>query len=142
MRKELSNIGDVRASGYREYRDIIAVADGFDESVFNPVRSDVVRGDAGLFASIFTVDPVTNLPSGDLGMYMSDKTSPEVRLFIEQQLMRDAGDDGSSVQSADLSDDDIVAYSRKHGESVDAYRHRVYDMLVSDIKSQSSGDDK
>lgn len=140
MEKTISNIGKERACGFRIYRDILAVEDGFLEHEVYDKPVDVVRSEDSLFASIFTVNPVTKLPDGDLAMYMSDKTSPEVRMFIEQNLMRDLGE-SSPVDSKDLSDDDIVKYARKHNESDGDYRKRIYDTLVSDLKSDSKKSD-
>ena len=37
---------------------------------------------------IYGVDENTGLPCGDLSMYLSPKTNPEVRNFIEMNLMR------------------------------------------------------
>ena len=136
MEKEItiSNIGKLRASGFREFRALMAVESGFECGLVDEQKPNIVRSDDSLFAAIFTVNPLTKLPDGDLAIFMSEKTSPEVRMFIEQNLLRDVGE-GESVQAADMSDDEIVRYSRKHGESVGDYRQRIYDTLLSDMRA-------
>lgn len=70
---------------------------------------------------------------GDLSMYMSEKTNPEVRQFIEQQLMNPSSD-GKGLNLSDdvanklrgtISDDDIAQFSRNHGESAEQYAVRI-----------------
>lgn len=88
-----------------------------------------------LFDIVFSVDPDTLLPVGDIAMLLSDKTHPDVKLFIERNLMNpvDLSSDGSG-QFAGLSDDDIQHFTRGRDESYDIYRRRVWDSLVSNIK--------
>ena len=70
---------------------------------------------------------------GDLSMYMSEKTNPEVRQFIEQQLMSSSSD-GKGLNVSDevlnkvrsvISDEDIAKFSRNHGESQEQYALRI-----------------
>ena len=136
MDKTISNIGRERACGFRDLRGIMAVEDKFDDTVVNEKSVDIVSSEDSLFSSIFTINPITKLPDGDLAMYMNQNTSPEVRLFIEQTLMKDMGESGT-VDTSQLSDDDIVRYSRHHGESDADYRQRIYDTLVNEMKSAS-----
>ena len=70
---------------------------------------------------------------GDLSMYMSEKTRPEVRQFIEQQLMSQSSD-GKGLNVSDeilnkvrsvINDDDVAKFSRNHGESAEQYALRI-----------------
>lgn len=84
---------------------------------------------------IYSKDPITGLPRGDLSMFLSDKTNPQVRLFIEQNLLTARSENTPSVLPDDvvnqyrkvLTDDDIARYTRNHGESIEEYTKRMYD---------------
>lgn len=84
---------------------------------------------------IFGVDPNTGLPSGDLSQFVNDKVNPEVRLFIEQNLLipRESNSglsidqDTVNKMNANLTDDDIAKFSRNHGESKEDYALRLKD---------------
>lgn len=83
-----------------------------------------------LFEQIFSVNPVTGLPQGDLAIYMSEKTSPEVKRFIEMNLHQPYDVDGDTSGRQGLTDDDVVAYMREMGESTHAYARRMFDEVM------------
>lgn len=84
---------------------------------------------------IFGIDPLTGHPCGDLAQYVNDKVNPEVRMFIEQNLLIPReGDSGLSIDqdtvnkmNANLTDDDVARFSRNHGESKEDYALRLKD---------------
>ena len=95
-----------------------------------------------LLDAIYSVDPRTGVPRGDLAVFMSKDANPEIRDFIQQNLLMDMSkEDGSlslpdSVRNAfrrDVTDDDIAALSRNHDESADEYAKRLSDR-VHDMK--------
>lgn len=95
-----------------------------------------------LLDAIYSVDPRTGVPRGDLAVFMSKDANPEIRDFIQQNLLMDmTGEDGSlslpdSVRNAfrrDVTDDDIAALSRNHDETADEYAKRLSDR-VHDMK--------
>ena len=51
--------------------------------------SDVKEADETLLDYIFGLDPNTKLPSGDLSVYLGDKANPEIKAFIQSQLLKD-----------------------------------------------------
>lgn len=96
---------------------------------------------------IYGVDENTGLPCGDLSMYLSPKTNPEVRNFIEMNLMRDNSDGKSQVSipnevlnqmRATITDDDIARFSRGGDESREDYALRVRNYLDSEKERISS----
>lgn len=91
-----------------------------------------------LFDMMFSVNPLTKLPQGDVSLYLSDKTSPDVKRFIEMQLLspNNISADAAAEYSS-LSDDDIAEFTRGSFESISSYRTRVFDILRNDVLSDS-----
>lgn len=92
-----------------------------------------------LLVEIYGVDPKTNLPVGDVAQYMSDNTNPQIRDFISKQLMSAVEPVGNSSQ---LSDDDLVRYQRKSGESVRDYVERMANYVRDDVVSYRAAQQK
>lgn len=85
-----------------------------------------------LFDQIFSVNPKTLLPDGDIAVFMSENTSPEVRNYISQMLMNPLPDDSSSLPSGyDIDEETLVGLTRRSSESVNDYRFRVVTFLES-----------
>lgn len=127
-RFELSPLG-ISVGGYHLYSTIYE-----DEVPFLDIPdSGVVENqdpNKSLFDIVFSVDPRTNLPQGDLAIYMSDKVSPEVKRFIELNLHSPVSidADGRGDYRA-LSDDDIAMFTRGADESISSYRSRLFDFV-------------
>lgn len=82
-----------------------------------------------LFDLIFTVNPVTKLPSGDVQQYLSESVNPQIREFIRQQFLQPSN--GGVIDSHGLSDDEINDLSRHSGESFIDYKNRMVDYVNS-----------
>lgn len=83
---------------------------------------------------IYGADPNTGLPVGDIAMYLSDKTNPQVRQFIELNLMHENSDGKSQLSipqdvlnsmKKTVTDDDIAYFSRGGDESREQYAVRM-----------------
>lgn len=83
---------------------------------------------------IYSRDPVTGLPSGDLAMFLDEKANPEVKAFIESSLLKNNENlgDGLSIPQDMLNaarkvigDDDIAFFSKASGESSTDYASRM-----------------
>lgn len=95
---------------------------------------DVLHSDSQLLDYIYSVDPVTSLPSGDLAIYLGDKANPEIRNFIEMNLLQENIDGRSSMSLPDdvinkmkgvITDDDVAFFTRNHNESREEYADRL-----------------
>ena len=105
----------------------------FSTPVVDP-PADSINSDSQLLDYIYSVDPVTSLPCGDLAIYLGDKANPEIRNFIEMNLLQPRSD-GKSVMDIPqdvlnkmksvVGDDDIVQFSRNHDESREEYADRM-----------------
>lgn len=51
-------------------------------------RMSVKGGSPELIDVIYAPDPVSGLPTGDFAQFMSDKTDPAVRAYIQQALLQ------------------------------------------------------
>lgn len=98
--------------------------------------SDIDR----IVKEIFAVDPVSGLPKGDLAYYLSPDGNPQVKLWLERNLLQPrAKSVGSSVEG--VTDDLLVEYARKQGESVSDYSLRLkgyYDSASAEIEKLKS----
>lgn len=103
-----------------------------------PIKVDVKNPSDALFDVIFAVDPLSGLPRGDVYQLLNENVSPEIREFIQMQLMSPTKIDGDTSGHAGLSDDDVALFTRGSEESVYQYRERLIDHLrnvdVSDTK--------
>lgn len=73
---------------------------------------------------IFSVDPVSGFPIGDLSYYLSPSGNPQVKQWLENNLLQPrVKSNGSSL--SDVTDDLIFECSRKRDESVLDYSHRL-----------------
>lgn len=126
-------------NGFKQYDEVLGV--NYAPPVFEEVHtSDIVKKEDDILDFIFTIDPLTGFPNGDISQYMSEKTSAEVRDFISQNLMREHNDDGSVLdlpsnvreQFRELPDELLSDLSRDRFESVEDYEQRINKFLESE----------
>lgn len=73
---------------------------------------------------IFSVDPVTGMPKGDIAYYLGENGNPQVREWIKNNLLQPR----SVITGADpqrVSDDLIAEFSRGADETNEAYAKRL-----------------
>lgn len=97
-----------------------------------------------LVNGILKADDANGVPKNDLGVFMSENTSPEVREFMKNYLLKDStglsGSDAkiSANDLAKLSDDDITSIldsMPNRGETLNQYEARIQKYL-SDEKQE------
>lgn len=88
---------------------------------------------------IYSIDPDTLLINGDVSLYLGEQTAPEVRQFIQNQLLRDNTQSSnlqlSTSQVEDMrhiSDDLRVELMRGDTESVEDYEERITRFLTEE----------
>lgn len=134
MKRIYSNIGDVRVRGFREYDSYMDIVDQFIDPDPTP-EPDIKETPLDvIFAQVFSVNPRTKLPDGDIAVFMNENTHPEVRDFIAKNLMNPNAFEADSSIVDGLTDDDIVRYSRKSGESNSDYARRLYDSIKQSLE--------
>lgn len=76
---------------------------------------------------IYAPDPVTKLPSSDVGVFLSADTPPDIRDFIQRNLMGEVTPVNFNVEGVD--DDTIAELTRSSNESIAQYAARVNDYM-------------
>lgn len=88
---------------------------------------------------IYSIDPDTLLINGDVSLYLGEETAPEVRQFIQNQLLRDNTQSSNLQLSTSqveemrhISDDLRVELMRGDTESVEDYEERITRFLTEE----------
>lgn len=93
------------------------------------VSTRVRSKDDDILDMIFCIDPITRFPCTSISAYLSDKTSDEVRTFIERNLLKDIPADqySTNIREAlnDIDTDFMVKVSRQQYETSEEYEDRV-----------------
>ena len=98
---------------------------------------DVKGSDNDLLHYIFGTNPLNGSPNGDLSVYLGENANPEVKRYIEMNLLKENGDnEGLSLSTEQtnamrkvINDDDIAFFSRNHGETKEEYAYRIRNYL-------------
>lgn len=125
--------------GFPEYRNVKG-----REYVRMPeeeFRQEQITDTERLFMQIYSVNPRTHLPDGDIALFMGQNTAPEIRDYISKNLMQDNGSaiDGAKYDGVD--DDTLAMYTRNQGESLQDYRDRMYDVVYRQYQERKASKD-
>lgn len=84
------------------------------------------KADDSILSIIYGLDPVSQLPTGDLQYYVSDKANPEIKQFILDNLMRDVSSAANPPSKINgVTDDMVLEMMRRDGESSQQYMSRL-----------------
>lgn len=98
---------------------LVLVNDVIDP-VYVPSDSDFER----ILKEIFSVDPSTGLPQGDLAYYLSPSGNPQIKQWLENNLLKPRAEKvGTSIEG--VTDDMLFEMSRGDNESVEDYALRL-----------------
>lgn len=78
---------------------------------------------------IFSVDPVSGFPKGDIQYYLSSEGNPQIKQWLENNLLRPRMSGSQTLEG--VTDDIKAEFARKQGESVDDYRSRLMSLYDS-----------
>lgn len=119
----------------KSYRAFQGIKD--HEMIQMPVKEIKHQGKESdsLLSAIYTLDPRTKLPTGDIACYVSSNTSPEVKKFILDNLMRDVSANAIDKIPDGLSDEDAFALTRQRGESRENYMERLKKFMDDNIQA-------
>lgn len=98
---------------------------GVEKREVQKVDDKTSKPSDSLIRLIYSPDPVTKLPTGDLSYWVSDKVNPQIKEFILNNLMTDTTPSASRSLPDGISDDDAFELSRHFGESVNDYVDRL-----------------
>lgn len=120
----------VKVYGFNQFRNLKGVE--YSVPDYEPLQEVNVDPNQSLFDLVFSINPDTKLPDGDIAMFMNDNTNPDIRRFIELNLHTPQVVDGDSAgQFSELDDDTIMELQRGQYESISSYRSRLFDYIKS-----------
>lgn len=128
-------------NGFKMYNGLLPSSPSAD---FEPVKHDVDRTQAEILDLVFSVDPLTGLPSSAIGKYLSDDIDPEVRDFIEKKILVDLPKEvcnyPDEVRNAlkGVDPDFMVKCQRARFESLDEYHDRILNFIRKDLQTKDS----
>lgn len=109
------------------------------------VMSDVRAKDDDILDIIFSTDPRTGLPCGSIAQFLSEKTNPQVREYIAQNVLVDLPDNSFSTPelaaskvTREIGDDFLIYCIRGRNETVEDYESRVSSFLDSQRKARET----
>ena len=101
-----------------------------------PTDTDMDR----ILREIYSVDELTGLPKGDLVYYLSPDGNPQVKAWLENNLLKPrAAKLGTSLEG--VTDDMLAEFSKSAGESGSDYRARmmsIYESTTKEIEEYKS----
>ena len=113
MKKDISNMS--MFAGLE-----VPASNGVVDPDFVPNESEMMR----VLSEIFSVDPVSGLPKGALSYYLSPESNPQIKTWLENNLLKPrAASVGSSVEG--VTDDMIAEMQRLPNESNFDYATRL-----------------
>lgn len=105
---------------------------GVVDPEYVPTDSEIDR----ILKEIYSVDESSGLPKGDLAYYLSPDGNPQVKGWLENNLLKPrAVALGSSVEG--VTDDMLAEFSKGRDESAEAYSLRlkqIYDDTSAEIQ--------
>lgn len=91
-----------------------------------------------LIKVIYALDPVSKLPTGDLGYYVSDKANPEIKEFILKNLYFDTSS-AANVSVPDGIDSSLALdLMRNKNETPEQYQERLNNFAIENVEFAKS----
>lgn len=83
---------------------------------------------------VYAVNPKTKLPNGDLQYMVSDKSNPEVKRWVLENLMMDTGQSATPSLTKGIDDDTILQLVRQPNEDRQSYANRVNQFMRENVE--------
>lgn len=102
------------------------------------VEADAKTNEAESIANlVFATDPRTGLPADDIGVYMSDKTHPDIKRYIEENLFAEISP--TNQIKSDMQDDKAIMDAMpQKGETLNQYEARIQAFLDKEKESRAT----
>lgn len=114
----------------KKFASMFAIYSGInvniDVSKYEPEVPEPVKSDSeidNILKEIFSVDPRTGLPMGDIAYYLSPDGNPAVKEWLVNNLLKPRS--GGNEFNPDMTDDMIIEMSRQQNESFEDYSSRL-----------------
>ena len=112
----------------------LAVPFAIDLDSLKPENVESSDSSQAILQAIYSLDPITRLPTGDIMCYLASTTPPEVKQYILDNIMIDTSSQKLPSLPEGLDEDTAFALERKNGESVDVYRSRINDYMSEQVR--------
>lgn len=114
----------------KKFANMFAIYSGIDTNIdvskYEDPLPEPVKEDSeidSILKEIFSVDPRTGLPMGDIAYYLSPDGNPVVKEWLVNNLLKPRS--GGNEFNPDITDDMIVEMSRQQNESLEDYSSRL-----------------
>lgn len=120
----------------RDFKKIRALS-GLDSNecvLSENIEPEFVLSDTQLdriIREVFSVNPRTGIPNGDLAYYLSPDGNPQIKDWLTNNLLKPRVTSKTSLEG--VTDDMIVEFSRKSGESVLQYAERLNHLYADSV---------
>lgn len=125
MKRDISNMSMFQGLTPLIHNDVV-------DPDFIPTDSEMDN----ILKEIFSVDERTGLPNGDLAYYLSPDGNPQIKQWLENNLLKPrAARVGSSVEG--VTDDMLAEFAKQKDESSFEYANRLkglYDAATKEIE--------
>lgn len=118
--------------GFSNYKCLIPIHgdDGvLPQGAYFPERVAEIGDSDSLLQLIFSFDPVTNSPTGDLGQFLNENVDAGVREYVKNNLLMDTSSANVPPAPDSLSDMEVFQYARQDGESREDYAGRMASVM-------------
>lgn len=112
----------------------LVVPAAIDLDSLKPEQVELSDSSRAVLEAIYSLDPVTRLPTGDIMCYLASTTPPEVKQYILDNIMIDTSSHALPSLPDGLDEATAFALERKNGESVDVYRSRISDYMSEQVR--------
>lgn len=132
MKRIIDNMSMFQGLTHLSYNDVV-------DPEYVPTDSEMDN----ILKEIYSIDERTGLPNGDLSYYLSPDGNPQIKQWLENNLLKPrAVRVGSSVEG--VTDDMLAEFARQKDESSSDYAVRmrgIYDAAakeIADFKSKQN----
>lgn len=130
-------IKSINPAGFAFYREFCERGIKSWHSLPPIKKKDSLSSSDVILKDIFRINPATGLPEGDLAVFLSENTSPDVRDYVQRNLLNENPNivaDSSGLHG--LDDDTIIELTRGANETSVSYSTRVFEYLKGVRKSE------
>lgn len=92
-----------------------------------------------LISVLYAPSEATGFPDTSLGAFLGDKARPEVKAFIEQNILTSPSNDGSPDVDAAL--DTIIPRKAQYGNEIEPYMNQLRNFVQSERDKQKKKDE-
>lgn len=110
------------------------IPSSIDLDSIKPENIESKDSSQAVLQAIYSLDPVTRLPTGDIMCYLASTTPPEIKQYILDNIMIDTSSQKLPSLPEGLDEDTAFALERRIDETADSYRSRISDYMSDQVR--------